>query len=260
MRYSSGLVNQLKSYIYGRNTIAQVLHNIANTFGVSCNYDWTHFTYLGMPMSVVPLKAEVWDTVIDKMKRKVQQWGFIWLNPSGRLILLKLGISSLPLYQSTLLQAPTSFHYKMEVILRQFLWQGGKNDKKKFNLANWKQVIQSQDRGGLGIRSPKFLNLAFGGKISWRFITGLSAWWKRVLEIKYLNFPRQQLLDQDIPNRYCTKILCLCKRALPFMAQNTSKVPKGGADIKIGSNKIMSQQPINSHDEFNPSIGIQHLD
>jgi len=53
----------------------------------------------------------------------------------------------------------------MEVILYQFLWQGGKNDKKKFNLVSWKQVIQSQDRGGLGIISPKFLNLAFRGKI-----------------------------------------------------------------------------------------------
>lgn len=122
-----------------------------------------------MPISVGPLRAEVWDIVVDKMKRKVQQWGSIWLNPAGRLTLLKLGISSLPLYHFSLLQAPASFHNKMEIVLHQFLWQGG-NDKKKFNLINWKQVIQPQDRGGLGIRSPKFLNLAFGGKIVWRLI------------------------------------------------------------------------------------------
>jgi len=175
MRYSGGQVNQQKSCIYGWNTSAQVLHSIATILGVSCNYEWSHFTYLGLPISIGPLKAEVWDTVIDKMKRKVQRWGSIWLNPAGRIILLKSGISSLPLYQFSLLQAPASFHYKMEVILHQFLWQGGKNDKKKFNLVSWKQVIQSQDRGGLGIRSPKFLNLAFGGKIVWRLITGLSA-------------------------------------------------------------------------------------
>jgi len=35
MRFSGGLVNQLKSYIYSWNTAAQVLHNIADTFGVS---------------------------------------------------------------------------------------------------------------------------------------------------------------------------------------------------------------------------------
>lgn len=46
----------------------------------------------------------------------------------------------------------------MEVILCQLLWQGGKNEKKKFNLVSWKQVIQSQERGGPGIRSPNLLN------------------------------------------------------------------------------------------------------
>lgn len=91
-----------------------------------------------MLVSLGPLKVETWDTIIDKVKRKVQQWGSIWLNPAGHHILPKLGISSLPLYQFSLHQAPVSFHYKMEVILCQFLWQGGKNDKKKFNLVNWK--------------------------------------------------------------------------------------------------------------------------
>jgi len=71
MSYSSGMVNNLKSCIYGWNTIVQVLHNIANIFGVTCKYDWTHYSYLGMPVSAGPLRAEVWDTVVEKMKRKV---------------------------------------------------------------------------------------------------------------------------------------------------------------------------------------------
>lgn len=50
------------------------------------------------------------------------------------------------------------------------------------------------------------------------------------------------------------------------MAQNISKVPKGGVNIKIGTDKIMGQQPINSQvgaDQilsFFDNIGIQHLD
>lgn len=102
----------------------------------------------------------------------------------------------------------------------------GKNDKKKFNLVSWKQIIQTQDRGGLEIRSPKFLNLAFGGKIVWRFISGHSAWWKSVLEAKYLNFPRQHILDYDIPNRVCSTIWRLCKKAIPFLTQTFLKFPR----------------------------------
>ena len=146
MGYSGGLVNQLKSCVYGWNISNQTAHNIANIFGVTCNLEWTHFSNLGMPVSLGPLKVGTWNIIIDKVKRKVQQWGTLWLNPTGRLILFKLGITSLPLYRFSLYQAPAIFHHKLEVALRHFLWQGGKNDKTKFNLVSWKHVIQTQDR------------------------------------------------------------------------------------------------------------------
>ena len=131
MGYSGGLVNQLKSYIYGWNTSNPVIHSIANIFGVTCNLEWTHFSHLGMLVSLGPLKVETWNGMIDKEKRKVQQWGTLWLNLAGRLILLKSGITSLPLYRFYLYQAPAIFHHKLEVALHHFLWQGGENDKNK---------------------------------------------------------------------------------------------------------------------------------
>ena len=122
-----------------------------------------------------------------------------------------------------------------------FSLERGKNDKKKFNLVSWKQVFQEQDRGGLSVRSPTFTNLAFRGKIVWRLITGPLAWWKWVLESKYLDFPRQQLLDSNIPNRDSSKIWRLCKKAIPMMTQNISKVPRGGSSLNIGADKILGQ-------------------
>jgi len=50
------------------------------------------------------------------------------------------------------------------------------------------------------------------------------------------------------------------------MIQNISKVPKGGANINIGLDKIMGRQPLNNHARVIPiltyfnSIGIHHLD
>eukprot|EP00253_Pinus_taeda_P004331 PITA_04331 len=266
MGYSGGVVNHHKSCVYGWNISNQTAHSIANIFGVTWNLEWNHFSYLGMPVSLGPLKAKTWNGIIDKVKRKVQQWGTMWLNPASRLILLKSGITSLPLYRFSLCQAPAIFHHKLEIALRHFLWQGGKNDKSRFNLVSWKNVIQTQDRGGLGIRSPKILNLAFGVKMVWRLITGPMAWWKKVLEIKYLNFPRQQLLDSNMPNRDSTKIWRLCKKALLIMMQNTSKVPGGGTSINFGIDKIMGQQPLIMHQEATPVInyfnnrGIHNLD
>eukprot|EP00253_Pinus_taeda_P036022 PITA_36022 len=121
MDYSGGKVNQAKSCIYGWNTANHIIHSIASIFGVPSKLTWNHFSYLGMPVSLGPLKADTWNEMLDKIERKVQQWGTMWLNPAGRLILLKSGITSLPLYRFSLYHAPAIFHQKMEGILRHFL-------------------------------------------------------------------------------------------------------------------------------------------
>eukprot|EP00253_Pinus_taeda_P030665 PITA_30665 len=254
MDYSGGAVNFHKSCVYGWNISNQTTHNIANIFGVTYKTKWDHFSYLGMPVSLGPLKAETWNEIIDKVKMKVQQWGTHWLNLAGRLILLKSGITSLPLYRFTLYQAPAIFHHKLEVALRNFLWQGGEKEKNRFNLVSWKNVIQSQDRGGLGIRAPKILNLAFGIKMAWRLITGPTTWWKQVIESKYLNVTRQRLLEDGIPNRDSSKIWHLCKKAVQILRKNTSKIPGGGDSINFATDKIMGLQPLNTIEEALPII------
>eukprot|EP00253_Pinus_taeda_P023265 PITA_23265 len=190
MRYLGGQINHLKSCIYGWNASTQTIQSIANIFSVPCKLNWDYFSYLGMPVSIGNKRADVWELTLDKMKRKVQKWGTSWLNPTRRLVLLKSGLSSLPLYQFSLAQAPTSFLIKMDNVLRFFLWQGGKNERKNFNLVGWKQVIQNQEKGGLDIRSPTLMNLAFGRKLIWRLMDNQTTWWKKVLEAKYLNHPR----------------------------------------------------------------------
>lgn len=87
-----------------------------------------------------------------------------------------------------------------------------------------------------------------------------------MLETKNLNSPRQQLLDHEIPNRSCSKIWGLCKKAIPLLAQNISKVPKGGSNIRIGADKIMGEQTISNKPgsqqilSFLNSMGIHNLD
>ena len=72
----------------------------------------------------------------------------------GRLILIKVVLFALPLYQFSLLQAPISIQNKIETILRDLLWKGGKQEKRKFNLVKWRQVTDKYENGGLAIRIP----------------------------------------------------------------------------------------------------------
>lgn len=90
------------------------------------------------------------------MEKKIQQWGTTWLNLAGRVILLMAVLSALPLYNFSLIQAPISIHNKLEKILRQFLWQGGKSDKKKFSLVKWRQVTTKYERVDLLSTYPSY--------------------------------------------------------------------------------------------------------
>ena len=77
-----------------------------------------------------------WNPIIDKLKAKIQNWGVGWLTLVGKLVLLKLVLSSIPIYQSSILLAPSSVISKIESILKKFLWEGGKGNMKKLHLVS----------------------------------------------------------------------------------------------------------------------------
>lgn len=106
------------------------------------------------------------------MKNKTQNWGMMWLNMAGKVILIKALLGALPIYQYAIILAPASAHKQMELILRGFLWQGGKQENKKFSLVRWEQVVLPYEQGGLSIWLPGLMNVALGMKIIWILITG----------------------------------------------------------------------------------------
>ena len=67
-------------------------------------------------------------------------------------------------------------------------------------------MTASYKSGGLAIKLPGLMNIALGRKLTWSFLTGENTWWKTALEAKYLNGPRNSILDKTPPIRPCTQI------------------------------------------------------
>lgn len=111
----------------------------------------------------------------------------MWLSLAGRTILIKSLLSALPIYQYTIILAPASIHKQMELIMRGFLWQGGKQDTKKFSLVRWEQVTLPFEKGGISIRIPSLKNKAMGFKLVWHMLIEKGSWWVEALLKKYLN-------------------------------------------------------------------------
>jgi hypothetical protein len=113
-----------------------------------------------------------WLPMVEKLKLKIQAWGANWLTRAGKVVLMNSVLSSLPIYQCSVLLAPKTITNKIDVMLRRFLWEGGKNCARKLHLINWNKVKHSKLEGGLNIQDVVVHNLAMGGKLLWRMITG----------------------------------------------------------------------------------------
>jgi len=53
---------------------------------------------------------------------------------AGRVVLIKALLTTLPIYQYAITLAPSSIHKQIELVIRGFIWQGGKVETKKHSL------------------------------------------------------------------------------------------------------------------------------
>jgi hypothetical protein len=103
--------------------------------GFNISLDWKSFKYLGLPLCLKSLPGEFWQLSLQKVKEKMESWGSRWLNPAGRVVLIKSVLSALPIFQFSSLLAPKGILKDLAQLIHKFLWQGGKSNHKKFHLA-----------------------------------------------------------------------------------------------------------------------------
>lgn len=168
---------------------------IANILNFPFAEKWQTFKYLGIPICLKSLPSTSWNQILDKIKAMFHQWGSFWLNLAGRVVLIKYVLSTLPIFQFSLLLTPCRIKSAIAQELWRFLRQGGRTNSKRFHLINWNIIKAPKACGGLGIKDPSIFNIALGSKILWRLVIGKNEWWKKVIVHKYLSGERLGYLD-----------------------------------------------------------------
>jgi hypothetical protein len=97
--------------------------------------NWTSFKYLGIPICSKNMSSSAWSPILDKIKAKFIQWGSQWLNPVGRVVLIKAVLSALLVFQFSSLLAPRNIKSSIAQEIKKFLWQGGKSNSKRLPLS-----------------------------------------------------------------------------------------------------------------------------
>jgi hypothetical protein len=205
---------------------------------------WDKFIYLGIPIFKSSSKVIHWLPMVDKLKSKIQAWGVHWLNKAGKLVLMNAVITSLPIYQCSVLLAPKTISKKIDALLRKFFWGGGKNCERKIHLVKWDTVKTPKMEGGLNIRDVESHNIAMGGKMLWNMITGKRSWSKQLLRKKYFLGSRDRCLEKPTKTRKGSPIFHLCQRAMPLLKSQLTWIPGNGSKISIWDDSILGGLPL----------------
>lgn len=124
-------------------------------------------TYLGLPLCRGNSPKSVWNTVVERIEKKLSTWKANYLSIGGRVTQILSALSNLPIYFLSLFKCPATIADCIERLQREFLWHG-KDMSKKYHLVKWDNVCRSKNEGGLGIRPIRQMNCALLGKWLWR--------------------------------------------------------------------------------------------
>ncbi|GJU85834.1 RNA-directed DNA polymerase, eukaryota, reverse transcriptase zinc-binding domain protein [Tanacetum coccineum] len=177
---ASGLqINMSKSKLLGICMEANNLKYAAEKIG--CSILKTQFMYLGARVGEQMSRINAWKEITDDMVSRLSKWKVKTLSISGRLTLLKSVLGATPIYHMSIFKAPMKVLQNMEAIRARF-FNGADLNTRKACWVSWKRVLNSKDRGGLGVSSMFALNRALLFKWVWRFITHKNSMWVRVIK------------------------------------------------------------------------------
>ena len=110
------------------------------------------FQYLGLPMHTRKLSNKDWQIIKNRIEKRLSGWKGKMLSAGGRLILINLVLSSLPMLMMSFFELPKGVLEKIDGFRSRFYWQNDQH-KCKYRLAKWEILCQPKIQGGLGIRN-----------------------------------------------------------------------------------------------------------
>jgi hypothetical protein len=247
-RVSGALINDRKSEIYCWNTGQQELNNIVKILGFNGHANWERIKYLGLPITIGANRRSLWVDIISKLKSKIAAWGGFWLTNAGKLILIKSQLAALPIYQSAFLLAPRAVTDQIKMLIRDFLWHGGKGNENRLHLAKWELVRRPIADGGLQIRDPALINLSLGGKLLWQIAHDPNHPTSKTLLCKYARDSSYRNLQYNSTGK-STLVWNLCCKSSKFFNNHLYRASGNGKNTNLWHDRIMGRDPLKENQD-----------
>jgi hypothetical protein len=179
----SGLkINFWKSSLIGVNVSPEFLR-VASAF-LNCRVSSLPFKYLGLPVGASPRRVTTWEPLLESLRRRLGSWRNKFVSLGGRIVLLNAVLNAIPIFYLSFMKIPVSVWKKIRRIQRDFLW-GCQGDRKKINWIKWDTICLPKNKGGLGVRDVRVVNISLLTKWRWRLLHEDNAVWKEGVKSKY---------------------------------------------------------------------------
>ncbi|KAL5768233.1 hypothetical protein ACOSQ2_015016 [Xanthoceras sorbifolium] len=132
--------------------------------------------YLGLPLLHDRVNKNTFREILEKVQRRLASWKSSTLFLAGRITLIKVVTSAIPVYAMQSTKLHNDLCCKLDRVNREFLW-GHSTERSSVHLVNWAMVCKPKILGGLGIKSMKLMNQSLLAKFGWRILLGEDGVW-----------------------------------------------------------------------------------
>lgn len=182
------------SLLFGKHCPEQMKEAIKSVLQVQQNT--FKDKYLGLPTPSGRMKAGKYQSLMDRLMKRLSDWAEKFLSMGGKEVLIKSVIQALPTYAMSVFKLPSGFCEDYMKMIRKFWW-GEEKNRRKTHWTSWQQLIKPKSKGGIGFKDLKIFNQALLARQAWRLIQFLDSLCAKLMKARY--FPNGHLIDTVFP-------------------------------------------------------------
>ncbi|GJR38332.1 hypothetical protein Tco_1214016 [Tanacetum coccineum] len=181
---SSGLSPSMtKSIVYFGNVSSEVKEEILTV--MPFNEGSLHVRYLGIPLDSNRISRSDCTVLLDKVRKKIENWRNKELSFAGRLQLIASILTPLNAFWAYIFILPSGVYHDIDNMMKSFLWNTNRKKGFKFSVAS-KEVCKQKNEGGLGLKSLKEWNESLMVKHLWNIISNKDSIWVKWVKTMWL--------------------------------------------------------------------------